>query len=104
MLVKGRKSGKWSFPKGHKNRSETYIDCAKRETLEETGIDLADCTPVQCERMSVGEYYFFTLPSEVLPAPTDTREIIEAGWFSVDEMNRMPCNVDVNFFLRRMRC
>ena len=40
LLIKGRRTGKWSFPKGHSEQGETEIDCALRETYEETGIEL----------------------------------------------------------------
>jgi len=38
LLVYGRTSKKWSFPKGKKNDNETSIECAIREFEEETGI------------------------------------------------------------------
>lgn len=31
----------WGIPKGHLNKKETYVDCAIRETKEETGIDVS---------------------------------------------------------------
>ena len=103
LLVLGRKSKKWSFPKGHKHRGETYIDCAVRETQEEAGIDLYNMIPVAYQRLSVGEYYFYDLPEEVAPQIHDNREITEAKWMSIDEMKSSPCNVDVNNFLLRLR-
>lgn len=38
LLVYGRTSKKWSFPKGKKNDNEMSIQCAIREFEEETGI------------------------------------------------------------------
>ena len=103
LLVLGRKSKKWSFPKGHKHRGETYIDCAVRETREETGIDLYNTIPVAYQRLSVGEYYFYDLSEEVTPEINDNREITEAKWMTIDEMKNSACNVDVNNFLMRLR-
>ena len=41
LLVKGWKStGSWGFPRGKINQNETDMDCAVREVLEETGVDL----------------------------------------------------------------
>jgi 8-oxo-dGTP pyrophosphatase MutT (NUDIX family) len=102
-LVKGVKSGKWSFPKGHRHTNERYVECAKRETYEETGLDLKYETHVDCRRLSVGEYYFFELKNELELYVNDTREVSEAGWFTLDEMKYMTCNVDVNYFLRHIR-
>jgi 8-oxo-dGTP pyrophosphatase MutT (NUDIX family) len=42
LLVYGRTSKKWSFPKGKKNEKESSIDCAIREFEEETGILLTN--------------------------------------------------------------
>jgi 8-oxo-dGTP pyrophosphatase MutT (NUDIX family) len=102
LLVLGRRSMKWSFPKGHKERGESYLECAIRETLEETGIDLRCETPVSYQRLSVGKYYFF----EVEEQPTciqDPREVLEARWMTVDEIQESYCNVDVSNFLMRLK-
>ena len=103
LLVRGRKSNKWSFPKGHKKRGETYIDCVVRETYEEAGIALDNVLPSAYQRLSVGEYYFYDLEEEILPCIKDTEEITEARWMSVNEMRKEPCNVDVNNFLSRLQ-
>lgn len=39
---KGFIEPEWGFPKGKKNKNESPIDCAKRELLEETNIDLTE--------------------------------------------------------------
>jgi 8-oxo-dGTP pyrophosphatase MutT (NUDIX family) len=103
LLVRGRKSQKWSFPKGHKKRGETYISCAVRETFEESGVDLDGRMPIAYQRLSVGEYYFYDLDEEVVPTINDTREIDEVKWMTIDDMKNVPCNVDVNNFLNRLR-
>ena len=103
LLVKGKKSNKWSFPKGHKNRGETYMSCAVRETYEESGINLDGYVPVAYQRLSVGEYYFYELEQEVTPQIQDIQEITEASWMSIDEIQQTSCNVDVNNFLSRLR-
>jgi len=103
LLVKGRNSGKWSFPKGHKEGSETYLNCAIRETMEETGINLSVYAPVACHKLSVGEYFFYEMPAEIEPVIMDEREIEEARWVPFKEICDLPCNVDVNNFLSRMK-
>ena len=40
LLIKHINSGHWSFPKGHVEGNETEIETAKREILEETGIEV----------------------------------------------------------------
>ena len=102
LLVCGRRSGKWSFPKGHKIRSETYLNCALRETQEETGLDLSESTPVAYHKLSVGEYFFFEMEEEVETDVQDTTEVIEARWVPLQDIADLPCNVDVNNFLSRL--
>ena len=40
LLIKHVNSGHWSFPKGHVEGDETEVETAKREIMEETGIDV----------------------------------------------------------------
>jgi len=103
LLVCGKKTGKWSFPKGHMKRGERYIECAVRETLEETGIDLADRKPVAYHKLSVGEYFFFEVEEEIETGVVDTTEISEARWLCMEDLVKLPCNVDVNKFIERLR-
>lgn len=106
LVVKGRRSGKWSFPKGHKKGSESYLDCARRETMEETGIPLTPFPPIACHKFFAGEYFFFELPEETTPQPRDSAEIEEAAWMTLDELRALRSggvNVDINYFLDRMR-
>ena len=102
LIVKGRATGKWSFPKGHKFRNEAYQDCARRETLEETGIDLSPYRPVAFRRLSYGEYYFYELPKEIPPIPNDIGEVEDARWMSLTDINRNSVNADVNYFIDRL--
>ena len=40
LLVHGRKSKKWGFPKGHSNPGDSLVETAVREMQEETGINI----------------------------------------------------------------
>ena len=40
LLIRHRKGGHWSFPKGHVEGTETEVETAKREIKEETAIDV----------------------------------------------------------------
>ena len=102
LLVRGRKSMKWSFPKGHKESGESYQGCAERETLEETGISLRDIEPVAYHRLSVGGYYFYEM-EEKNTYIQDTDEVVEACWMPISELQNFDCNVDVNAFLSKIR-
>jgi 8-oxo-dGTP pyrophosphatase MutT (NUDIX family) len=40
LLIKHVNSGHWSFPKGHVEPDESETDTARREILEETGVEV----------------------------------------------------------------
>lgn len=40
VLLIQMKQGHWSFPKGHVEENETELETARRETFEETGINV----------------------------------------------------------------
>lgn len=40
LMVRGWNKGGWSFPRGKLAASETDVECAEREVMEETGLDL----------------------------------------------------------------
>ena len=114
LLVKGRLSKKWSFPKGHMESSESDLECALRELHEETGIrptipysSFKKFTPRDPEGRGGAEgYFFYFLENQPYPRPLHTAEIECAQWMSLDEfirLNGYECNVDINNFRRWLR-
>jgi ADP-ribose pyrophosphatase YjhB (NUDIX family) len=102
LLVRGRRSQKWSFPKGHCKHTETDLECARRELKEETGID-APAKFVSVHKLRGGTYFVFAL--EQVPTITirDHWEIEEAAWWPLTELPRLDSNVDVSIFRTLMR-
>lgn len=103
LLVRGRKSDKWSFPKGHPKKGETAFQCAKRETFEEVGLEL----PLFFEKLihlRTGSYYLVR-HREVTCTTQDPNEVEEIGWFSYKQIRtkNMDVNVDVNTFLKEYK-
>jgi predicted NUDIX family NTP pyrophosphohydrolase len=96
-LVKGKLSGKWSFPKGHMENNETSQQCALRELFEETGIQIVEDS-IGYKRLSSGGYFIYNVEQEFTFAPQNSEEIEEGGWFSIEQIKSMLCNVDVNTF------
>jgi len=41
-IILGKERGIYQFPGGHLEENETFVECIKREILEETGIELED--------------------------------------------------------------
>ena len=102
LLVKGRHSGKWSFPKGHIEVDETALECVCREVKEETGFQMLP-VPLRCIPLKGGTYYLFWMPVEPEPAPRDTREIETAGWFTAEEIAELPANIGVTTYFNLLR-
>lgn len=99
LVVKGRESGKWSFPKGHPKKGESGFECARRETLEETGLELSN----HFERillLATGAYYVVR-SNECECCTQDDKEVEEIAWKSFDELKRSCVNIDINTFLRQ---
>lgn len=103
-LVKGRISGKWSFPKGHLKLGERSIDCALRELKEETSIDISrEATYTNYKYLASGGYFIYDVDEEFPMIPEDSLEIEDCGWFSAQEIAQMNCNVDVNRYLTYLK-
>jgi 8-oxo-dGTP pyrophosphatase MutT (NUDIX family) len=98
LLVKGRISGKWSFPKGHAKQGETEFEAAKRETYEETGLELNQFDRII--QLSTGTYYLVYTPYEIKCTIRDSKEITMTQWLTFDEIANLNANIDVNAFLR----
>lgn len=102
LLVKGRHSKKWSFPKGHRERSDaSTLSCALRELWEETGLKLRQ-EYIGVKKYRVAEYYIYSVPDEYRLFPMDNREIEEASWFDVDKIKELDKNVDVSMFCHHL--
>lgn len=102
LLVKGRKGQMWSFPKGHRERSDrTGLACALRELKEETGISIHQ-DYIAYKKYKAGEYYIFPVQEEYRTFPLDTREIEEAQWFTYEEICNLRKNIDVSLFCQHI--
>lgn len=104
LLVRGRQSHKWSFPKGHMERGETAESCARRELYEETGLNI-DNSYTSFHKLFGGGYFVFPIEGEPAVAPVDTREIAECGWWSLNNITEdsFRCNIDLNIFRTILR-
>ena len=105
LVVKGRKTGIWSFPKGHLETNELSFHCALRELKEETGIDLLlyPRREIAFCKLFKAHYYIYTVEDELITGIQDNREIEDVAWMSLEELRSVPHrNVDINDFLERI--
>lgn len=108
LLVKDRRTEKWSFPKGKCKRGERELDCALRELKEETGLELpSSLQPISTKELRGGTYYLFALeeiPTETTLAPHNSWEIAEVRWWSLTALpTGMSGNIDVSLFRTCMK-
>jgi 8-oxo-dGTP pyrophosphatase MutT (NUDIX family) len=101
LLVKGF-TGKWSFPKGHREKNESPQECAKREIYEETGIVIDDIKDKKATFVSIYYYFNFDFKEEVQTNPIDTNEVKDIKWFLPEETETINKNKDVNVFFSKL--
>ena len=105
LIVKGQRTGIWSFPKGHLEANEQSYYCALRELKEETGIDLLmyGRREVAFCKLFKAHYFIYTVDEEITTCVQDNEEVKEAVWISLEELKSLPNrNVDINDFMERI--
>lgn len=101
LLVKGF-TGKWSFPKGHREKKESPQECAKREIYEETGIIIDDIKDKKATFISIYYYFNFDFEQELPTNPIDTNEVKDIKWFLPQETELIEKNKDVHVYFSRL--
>lgn len=96
LLVKDKNSDTWGFPKGHLVSGESLEDCAKRELLEETGIDKVDILSYlgntsysyNFNRNTYNKkaFYFLGRTSYTEKINVDEKEISSAKWVPISSV------------------
>jgi 8-oxo-dGTP pyrophosphatase MutT (NUDIX family) len=99
-VVRGRKSMKWSFPKGHGSTKETPLEASIRELKEETGVDMKGVTPDDEIRFNSGTYFVYIISNRIPLIPEDTNEIIDCMWVSLSRIKYLTTNKDLTSFYR----
>lgn len=97
VLVQGRYTGKWSFPKGHSNDGEMPLECSLREVAEETGIDELP-EPLEYLQIGYGNYFVFNMERKEKLVPRDNSEIMNTKWVTLEEMRNMSLNADASIW------
>ena len=103
VVIRGRQSGKWSFPKGHGEVTEQPLEAALRELKEETGITFKKGQlPGDELRFKSGTYFVFYLEDKVDLCPQDTTEVMDSMWIPLQRLPYLTGNMDLTTFARRI--
>ena len=106
-VVKGRDTGRWSFPKGHAKRGETMNETAYREMCEEIGPRPLPPYRSQVRLGSVWYYMYSLDPIETYQQPplicSDVKEIEDVRWMTLPELAREEVNCGIAEWIRRHR-
>ncbi len=94
---------KWSMPGGGLHRNELPVDGAKRELLEETGIDLPakklnqlGSLNQQTKGIISYKYYVFSIEvPKTLKITKQKSEIVDAAWIEINSLNVTNADTDV---------
>ncbi|KAJ4397846.1 hypothetical protein N0V93_002083 [Gnomoniopsis smithogilvyi] len=91
-------AGKWAFPGGHLEYGESFIDCAERETLEETGLKVKGLEVVDITNdifEDLGKHYVTIFVVCKMTDPQQEPQVMEPdkcegwAWFSFDEIKQL---------------
>ena len=98
-IIKFDLNTEWIFPKGKINKKEFPIDCAKREFMEESGLDLSKCkheflsmnyicdTQIASnDKKYLVKYWIVLIDNDIeLKSPVEDFEIIERKWMNFND-------------------
>lgn len=92
VLVKQKSTGNWWFPKGSLESFNTILE-AKREVLEETGLDIIIDKNTQTMEFKDVSFTIYIITHEICNViPKDTNEIEDVKWVHVDDIKNYKTN------------
>ena len=105
LLVKGVHTAVWSFPKGHLEKGETFLECAIRECKEETGVYINDYVLINNPfKLSKRNYWYWEgiILNDNVKLIYDKKEATDAGWFTYHEVLLLNSNCEVRSFFQNI--
>ena len=112
LLIHECKHGQlWYLPAGRVEAGEKFIEAAKRETLEEAGISIEVNGIIRIEHSPLPNdtrirlIVSATPTDDTPPKQIPDEESLEAGWFTLEEVKRLPLRgfevVDIFSYLEK---
>ncbi|MBK4992192.1 NUDIX domain-containing protein [Pseudomonas sp. S37] len=98
VLLVRKDAPEWSLPGGIIDPGETQLEAARRELLEETGLQLTDAQFLGHSVLEWEEHWLYRMN---VPTPINLRpshEIVECRWFSASELEQVtiqPTNAEL---------
>lgn len=93
LLIKHLNGQHWSFPKGHRENGETEIQTAKREILEETGLNVDIIEDVFASTLYfpkpniIKHVVFYLAESHTKDIYLQETEVLSYCWVTKDKVN-----------------
>jgi 8-oxo-dGTP diphosphatase len=97
-------AGRWTVPGGRVDAGETLQQAAAREVVEETGLDCEILHELWSLDVAHGDVVYEIHDFLARPVGGELRagdDAADAGWFTPDEMARMPLTSDLLGYLGR---
>jgi len=99
--------GFWDIPKGHIEKGETYIDCAKRELFEETGFKIPNGSAI----VDIGlnkylenkDLYVYAWIGKIDKSKMKCTSYFNINGRQVPEINGFELVDDITYFYPKMR-
>jgi ADP-ribose pyrophosphatase YjhB (NUDIX family) len=97
LVQESRPGNPWYIPAGRVEPGEGIVAAAERETLEETGVPAVvehvirvDHTPLSDGTARVRVYLSARPKGETAPKRMPDEDSLGAGWFTLEEMGKLP--------------
>lgn len=91
---------KWGFPKGHLEKYENRRQCARRELIEETGLDIVINKCDQYIKVNNSIYYIYYTDQVLKIKPNDPKEILETQMMYINDIRSKNKNSEMSIILR----
>lgn len=101
-------SGCWGIPKGQRNKNEAQIECATREVVEETGLDIRekiDKDKFIENNRKTDRYYIVVVDKSQWSdfKISDTNEIEEVKWVPIEDISKYNLNSITRHVVKRIQ-